>query len=184
MKFEAYLKYFEQVLLDPANYPAYQNEEYYNYTKLNWSRTNRWLKKFEPSEEVQNFISSINIPQKWIIITEPWCGDAAHSVPQLYNIAKLNPLISIDVQLRDSEPFLIDNYLTNGGKSIPKLIIRDENDNDKAVWGPRPALLQEVFLNLKAEGKDMSEIKEVVQKWYNVDKGVEIQKDIVNLLSK
>lgn len=184
MNFEAYLKYFEHVLQDPSVDPTYQNEEYYNYTKLNWSRMTRWLKKFEPSQAAKNFISSIDSPQTWIIITEPWCGDAAHSVPQLYNLAKQNPLITVDVQLRDSEPFLINDYLTNGGKSIPKLIIRDANNNDIAVWGPRPDQLQEAFLKLKEQGKDMGEIKEVVQKWYNVDKGIEIQKEILNLLSK
>lgn len=183
MNFDDYLKYFEQVLLDPASYPTYTNEEYYNYTKLNWSRTNRWLKKFEPSPAVLELMASITTPQKWIIITEPWCGDAAHSVPQLYNIVKDHPFITLDIHLRDEAPFLIDNYLTNGGKSIPKLIIRDANDQDIAVWGPRPALLQEVFLHLKEQGLDMNEIKEVVQKWYNEDKGVEIQKDILNLLA-
>lgn len=183
MNFEEYLDYFEKIILNPEQYPVYQDENYYNYAKLNWSRTNRWLSKFEPSEEVKSAIADIADPQTWIIITEPWCGDAAHSVPQLANLAKINHNIKLEIQLRDAEPFLIDQYLTNGGKSIPKLIIRNANNEDIAVWGPRPEKLQELFLEWKEEGVEFDTLKESIQKWYNVDKGVEIQKDIVKLLS-
>lgn len=182
MNFEAYLNYFEQIILHPEQYPIYQDENYYKYAKLNWSRTNRWLNRFEPSTEIKQLISGITESQTWIVITEPWCGDAAHSVPQLYNMVENNPNITLDIHLRDEEPFLIDQYLTNGGKSIPKLIIRDSKNVDLAVWGPRPEKLQELFEQLKQEGKDMDEIKEVVQKWYNEDQGEEIQKDIIQLL--
>lgn len=183
MNFKEYLDYFEQIILHPEQYPVYQDENYYKYAKLNWSRTNRWLSKFEPSDETKALISAIKEPQTWIIITEPWCGDAAHSVPQLYNIVENHPYIKVDIQLRDEEPFLINQYLTNGGKSIPKLIIRNANNEDVAIWGPRPEKLQEEFVSLKEKGMDMNEIKEVVQKWYNEDKGVEIQNDIKSLLA-
>ena len=183
MTFEEYLSYFEGVLANPADFPTYTDEEYLNYTKLNWSRMNRWLKKFEPTAEAKNFFNSIQEKQTWILITEPWCGDAAHSVPQIYALVEDNVNIQLDIQLRDAEPFLIDSYLTNGGKSIPKLVIRNQAGNDIAVWGPRPAQLQDLFLKLKEEGKEFGDIKEVIQKWYNEDKGVEIQKELIALLS-
>jgi len=183
MNFKEYLNYFEQIILHPEQYSVYQDENYYNYAKLNWSRTNRWLNKFEPNDELKALISSIQTPQTWIIITEPWCGDAAHSVPQLINMVENNVNIKVDIQLRDEEPFMIDSYLTNGGKSIPKLIIRDANSNDLAVWGPRPEKLQELFLFWKEEGVEFNTMKESIQKWYNEDKGVEIQNDIIKILS-
>lgn len=182
MKFEDYLVLFESILKEPSQYPLYEDEEYLNYTKLNWSRMNRWLKRFEPSVDVKEFIDAIAEKQTWIVITEPWCGDAAHSVPQIYKLVAGNPNIKLDVQLRDQEPFLIEQYLTNGGKSIPKLIIRNEEGEDIAVWGPRPEKLQSLFLALKAEGKELPEIKELVQKWYNEDKGLEIQLELKDLL--
>ncbi|MGN0003502.1 MAG: thioredoxin family protein [Sphingobacterium composti] len=183
MTFEEYLNYFEQIILNPEQYPIYKDENYYQYAKLNWSRTNRWLNKFEPTDELKTLISSIKEPQTWIIITEPWCGDAAHSVPQLINIAENNPLITIDVQLRDDEPLLINNYLTNGGKSIPKVIFRNANNEDVAVWGPRPQKLQDLFLFWKEEGVEFNTMKESIQKWYNEDKGVEIQNDLIKLFA-
>lgn len=179
MNFKEYLTYFEAVLANPEQYPAYTDPEYYNYTKLNWSRNNRWMKRFEVSAELKEKINAIAQPQTWILITEPWCGDAAHSVPQIAKIAELNPQITLDIQLRDTEPFLIDQYLTNGGKSIPKLIVRDAAGKDIFVWGPRPDALQDLFFKLKEEGKEFEEIKEFIQKWYNDDKGDELQKEFL-----
>lgn len=179
MTFQEYLDYFERILASPQDYGPYSDAEYLNYTKLNWSRMNRWLKRFEPKGEIKNLISSITEPQHWIVITEPWCGDAAHSVAQLYQIVKNNPNIDFDIQLRDAEPFLIDDYLTNGSKSIPKLIIRNDVGHDKIIWGPRPQKLQDLFEEMKVAEKSFEEVKEVMQKWYNEDKGEELQKELL-----
>lgn len=183
MKFEEYLSYFESVVQTPEQFELYTDPEYFNYTKLNWSRNNRWMKKFVPSAEVKAAVEAIQEKQTWIILTEPWCGDAAHSVPQLAAISKLNPLIELDIQLRDAEPFLIDQYLTNGGKSIPKLIIRNNQGEDIAVWGPRPEALQQIFLAMKAEDKPFEDIKEAIQKWYNEDKGAALSEEIIALIA-
>jgi hypothetical protein len=37
---------------------------------------------------------------------------------------------------------------------------------------------------MKADGKVFEDIKEVIQKWYNEDKGRELQKEFVELLDK
>src|SRR5690606_18933312 len=108
MNFEEYVAYFEAVLAEPKKYPLYTDPEYLSYTKLNWSRMNRWLKRFEVNAEIKAQIAVVTEPQQWILITEPWCGDAAHSVPQILKIAALNPNIRLEIQLRDSEPYLIN----------------------------------------------------------------------------
>lgn len=183
MNFQEYLTYFETVLANPEQYPTYTDPDYYNYTKMNWSRNNRWLKRSEVKDELMHKVEAIAQPQTWILITEPWCGDAAHSVPQIAMIAQINPHITLDIQLRDAEPFLIDQYLTKGGKSIPKLIVRNADGEDVFVWGPRPDALQELFYKMKEEGKEFDEIKEFIQKWYNEDKGEELQKEFLKGLS-
>ncbi|HLT87430.1 MAG TPA: thioredoxin family protein [Sphingobacterium sp.] len=183
MTFQEYLDYFEQILASPEDYDPYGDEEYLNYTKLNWSRMNRWLKRFEPNDATKSLIASITEPQHWIVITEPWCGDAAHSVAQLYQIVKNNPNIDFEIQLRDKEPFLIEDYLTNGSKSIPKLVIRNDVGHDKVIWGPRPQPLQDLYMQMKEDGNSFEEIKEVLQKWYNEDKGEELQRELLAQLS-
>lgn len=183
MTFQEYLDYFEQILASPDDYDPYGDEEYLNYTKLNWSRMNRWLKRFEPNDAIKSLIVSITEPQHWIVITEPWCGDAAHSVAQLYQIVKNSPNIDFEIQLRDKEPFLIEDYLINGSKSIPKLIIRNDVGHDKVIWGPRPQPLQDLYIQMKGERKPFLEINEVMQKWYNEDKGEELQRELLAELS-
>lgn len=183
MTFQEYLDYFEQIINSPQDYELYNDDEYLNYTKLNWSRMNRWLKRFEPSGEMKRFVGAITEQQHWIVITEPWCGDAAHSVPQIYQMIKDNPNIDFEIQLRDADPFLIEDYLTNGSKSIPKLIIRNDVGHDRVVWGPRPQKLQDIFLRMKESDASFEDIKEETQKWYNQDKGEELQKELLKELA-
>lgn len=101
MTFQAYLTIFESIL-QSANPPApYDVPDYFNYAKLNWSRMSRWSKVAVPSEEIVHTMEGIVKPQLWIVITEPWCGDAAHIIPFINMIAALNPLVTVDYQLRD-----------------------------------------------------------------------------------
>jgi hypothetical protein len=178
MNFENYLAHFEAILND-SNPPApFDKPDYFNYAKLNWSRMNRWLKKGILSDEIKNKVCSISKQQKWIVITEPWCGDASHVVPFIHLVASLNPLIQVDYELRNAEPFRINQYLTNGGKSIPKLIIQDGNGNDLDTWGPRPAACQVLYDELKESKADFEQVKIELQKWYNHDEGKEILKEL------
>jgi hypothetical protein len=183
MNFKEYLQYFEQMLSNEAPVAPYDNPDYLNYTKLNWARMNRWLKTAVLSEEMKSVAKAINEPLQWIVITEPWCGDAAHVVPFLQLISLENPLITVTYELRDAEPHRINSYLTNGGKSIPKLVVRNAQGEDIAVWGPRPAKCQEVYKALTTEKADLETLKTALQNWYNADKGVGIQLELAVLLS-
>ena len=183
MDFVSYLDVFEKILHDPEPKAPYDNPDYLNYTKLNWSRMHRWLKQAVLAPATKEAVMQIKQPQNWIVITEPWCGDAAHSVPFMSMMAALNPLISIDYQLRDSPPFLINNYLTNGGKSIPKLIIRNSEGADLGTWGPRPTACQALYNELLAQKADFETIKTDLQKWYNKDQGKAIQEELTTLVA-
>ena len=181
MNYTEYKQLFEEILANPT---YYNKESYMEYTRLNRSRMKRWDKQLVLDEKLSTILKAITSPQKWIIITEPWCGDAAHVIPFLVRMTELNELISYDIQLRDSEPFLIDNYLTNGSKSIPKLIIKDESDTDLFVWGPRPKGAAEVLSNLKAENADAETTKVAIQNWYNADKGISLTDEVLQFFNQ
>jgi len=177
MNWNTYLGLFDDILEKRNTAAPYDKTAYLEFVKLNKARTLRWLKKNPISEETIDIIKSIDTPQKWILITEPWCGDAAHSTPIIFLMSELNPNISLEIVLRDSSD-LIDSYLTNGGKSIPKLVVRDEEDNDLFDWGPRPAASQKIVLEMKAENQPFEEVNKVIQGWYNNDKAVSIQEEL------
>lgn len=186
MTFQEYLHYFQTIIekKDEDQTAPYDNPDYIEYTKLNWSRMSRWLKTGKLSEALTQAIQSIKTPQHWIVITEPWCGDAAHNIPFIEMAAQENALITISYELRDSEPFRINDYLTNGtSKSIPKFIIKDAEGNDLAVWGPRPKGCQELYTRLHEEHADFATTKTEIQKWYNADKAVELQKELTELFT-
>ncbi len=181
---EIYLKTFDDIINNPTPPVPYDNPLYYDYLKLNRSRQNRWLKTGVITEKLSDLVKAISDNMTWYIITEPWCGDAAHSVPFLYKIAALNSRISVKIIWRDTPPFMIESYLTNGGKAVPKLVARNEKGEDVFTWGPRPAPCQEIFLKLKEKEADFEEQKITLQNWYNQDKGQTLQSEFEVILEE
>lgn len=183
MTFENYHVGFKEILNNANPSAPYDDLDFLDYTKMNSTRVNRWLKQGEILPEMREYLTNLKQKQKWVLITEHWCGDAAHIVPFLYMMAEITPMVELEIQLRDSDSE-IDSYLTNGSKSIPVLIVRDEAGKDLFVWGPRPKACQVVFDELKAAGADFEDMKVALQNWYNQDKGNLIQVEILELLKK
>lgn len=181
MNWSEYLAYTRDLLTHPNPPSPYDNPDYFHYTKMNETRMRRWLKTDPINAETRAIVEQLNQPQRWIVITEPWCGDAAHIVPILYLMSQLNANIQFELQLRDhgSE---IDRYLTNGSKSIPILIVLDERDEDLFHWGPRPREGQQMYLDLVARQSDFEVIKNAIQTYYNADRSLSTQKEVSDLL--
>jgi len=182
MTWTNYLQHFNEILSGTWTEAPYDDPHFMEYTRLNHSRMNRWLKTGKLTADVIEHLQRIDRTQRWILITEPWCGDAAHSVPFLHLMAEQNQHIQFEIQLRDSGSE-IDQYLTHGGKAVPVLIIRDEEGKDLAVWGPRPMAAQRLFQDMKEAGLPLDEQKVRLQQWYNDDKGNSMQQEFVSLLT-
>jgi hypothetical protein len=183
MNWNEYTSCFEEILHGKVTNAPYDDPHFLEYTKLNHSRMIRWLKQGKINEQLIEEIKKISNPQDWVLITEPWCGDAAHIVPFINMLSEMNPLIKLDLQLRDSPGSEIDQYLTNGGKSVPKLIIRNVDHIDLLVWGPRPQAAQQVFMDAKAQGLEIEQQKMALQQWYNTDKGVSLQEELLQFFN-
>lgn len=159
-----------------------QSESMIHYTQMNAKRMKRWMKTAIIDSETEAKIKNISTPQKWIVLTEAWCGDAAHSFMFIQKLADLNENISLEWRLRDENLELMDQFLTHGGRSIPKVIAQDVNGNTLFDWGPRPAHIQDAFLKMKAADLPYSEISIELQKLYNEDKGQTLLKEISQLI--
>ncbi len=161
-----------------------KTEALVEYTKMNDRRMKRWDKTVKLSDDALEKISAYSKKVTWLVLTESWCGDAAHIVPVINKVAAQNDNIELKVVLRDENESLMNQFLTNGGKSIPKLIMVD-NDTNTVVdtFGPRPAIATEMVNTYKAQhGKLTPEFKEDLQRWYNKDKGQSTIEDLVKLL--
>lgn len=81
-------------------------------------------------------------------ITEDWCGDAMLNNPILRRIAEAAE-IDVKVVYRDQNLELIDQYLINGGRSIPIYLLINEYGKVISKWGPRAPKLQEYVMGLR-----------------------------------
>ena len=177
-----YIKLVEKLVSENKTTGPNQSESLIHYTKMNLQRMNRWMKTGEILPETKTIVEKINSPQKWIVLTEAWCGDAAHSMPFIFKMTELNRLITFEWKLRDENLDLMDQYLTNGGRSIPKLIAYDQHGKERFNWGPRPAFMQTEFYRQREAGVPGDEIKTWLQKAYNEDKGRTLQQEICSLI--
>ena len=161
-----------------------KTEALINYTMLNDRRMKRWDKTVKLSDEAKAKIESFRGNLTWLVLTESWCGDAAHIMPVINKVAELNDNIDYKVVLRDENDELMSQFLTNGGKAIPKLIAVDNSTNEIVnTFGPRPTVATEMVNAYKEEhGKLTPEFKEDLQRWYNKDKGQSSLEDLLNLL--
>jgi hypothetical protein len=110
------------------------------------------------------------VERKLLVIAEDWCGDASNTVPIVAKLAASVPGLVLRVILRDTNPEVMDQYLTNGSRSIPIVIALDEKFQEVGHWGPRPTELQAwVMANRGTMPK--SELYPQVRKWYARDRG-------------
>ncbi len=140
-------------------------------TKLNHHRSKRIDKTYKISGDLRELISEIHNPQLWMVITEDWCGDSAQNLPHIAKIAELNDMIALRIIERDKHPEIMDQYLTNGTRSIPILIAFDEEGNELFKWGPRPVKIQKMVNKWKEEGLPKSEWLEKLHLEYGRNRG-------------
>ena len=160
-----------------------QSEDITNYSMLNDKRMKRLDKTIKISDQTISAIQNLKEPQTWLVLTEGWCGDAAQNLPVINKIAELNENIELKLVLRDENLELMDLFLTNGGQSIPKLIVLDKDHNALKTWGPRPAIATKLVADYKAtHGVLDAQLKENLQVWYNKDKGKSTQDDFIKLI--
>ncbi|MFA6275111.1 MAG: thioredoxin family protein [Pedobacter sp.] len=160
--------------------------EMLHYTKMNNHRMNRIEKEMVLSKDLSQVISTIKGKYNFLVISEGWCGDAAQILPVFDRIVEESRRkFEMKIVLRDENLELMDNYLTNGGRAIPVVLILDENKNPVLPkWGPRPQVVQKLLKQWKEESDDMGLIAEQLHGWYAKDKTQTTQAELVELLKQ
>lgn len=160
-----------------------QSADLLHYSELNEVRMKRLEKTLKLDSEVLETLQNLKSKQTWLVIAEGWCGDAAQILPIIKIMAESSENIDLKMVLRDENETLIHQFLTNGSKSIPKLLILDENLNLINHWGPRPEAAKNLIIDYKAHHGIIDETAKIaLQKWYLEDKGISTMKEIVLML--
>jgi hypothetical protein len=181
--YQEYKDLVKSLLAENKSTGPNQSEALTNYSMLNDRRMKRLDKTIKITEETIEEVQKLNEPQTWLVITEGWCGDAAQNLPVLQKMAVLNENIDLKLVLRDENLELMDLFLTNGSRSIPKLVALDKDNNVLNTWGPRPTVATKMVADYKAEhGVLDAQFKQDLQVWYNKDKGKSTQDDFVKII--
>ena len=160
-----------------------QSADLLHYSELNEVRMKRLEKTLKLDAELEKTLQNIASKQTWLIISEGWCGDAAQILPIIKLMSEAFENIALKLVFRDENEELMNLFLTNGAKSIPKLLILDENLNLINHWGPRPEAAKNLILDYKAKNGIVDETAKIaLQKWYLDDKGISTMKEIVAVL--
>ena len=183
MTFDEYSQLIDERVAAGKTTGRNQSEDFAEYTKLNQHRMHRLEKTTHLSESLVATARKLQVNWIWLILTEAWCGDAAQNIPTIEKIARENAGIKTRYLLRDENLELMDKYLTNGTRAIPKLICLDaETFEEIGTWGSRPKAADDLFKELKAKGMEKPDIIEKIQRWYIEDKTESLQAEFERLI--
>lgn len=183
--YEAYRNTIDTLLKEGKSTGHEQSADLTHYSELNVTRMNRLDKTMTVAGEFTKQLKDLKGDYLWLVISEGWCGDAAQLVPIFHKMAELSPNIEMKIALRDDNDALMNLFLTNGARSIPKLIIIDKNTLEVlGDFGPRPQGAKQLILDYKAEHGVVDETaKTNLQLWYLHDKGLSTQQEIMALMA-
>lgn len=162
-----------------------QSEALTQYSSLNETRMNRLDKTMTILPEVVTNLQALQNEYIWLVISEGWCGDAAQLLPIFDKMAEQSEgKIELRIVLRDDNEELMNHFLTNKAKSIPKLIVINKATSGAlAHWGPRPYAAVELIAAYKKEHGVIDEtIKTDLQMWYLHDKGLSTQSELIDMM--
>jgi len=185
LSYEEYVQLTEELLSRNKTTGDNHSPAMVEYTRLNDRRMKRVNKTTRLQDSLVEKLKSVDQPWIWLVLTEAWCGDAAQNIPVLAQMAQQNDHIDLKLILRDENPEVMDAYLTEGGRSIPKMICLTPTLEEVGTWGPRPEPVQQMVRDFKKEENgDYKIFSEKVQLWYAKDKTMTLQSEMEFLLDK
>lgn len=179
--YQGYRNYITSLLEEGKTTGNEQTEQRVHYSELNQTRMNRLEKTVKIEGDVASTLQNLKREYIWLVISEGWCGDSAQVVPVIHKMAEQSKNIDLKLLIRDENEELMQLFLTDGTRSVPKLIILDKTTHEVlGTFGPRPKGAAQFMKDYKAEhGLIDEKAKADLQLWYFRDKGMEIQNEIL-----
>ncbi|MBM3318310.1 MAG: thioredoxin family protein, partial [Candidatus Eisenbacteria bacterium] len=162
----------------PAADPPAAGTDRAGYVTLNLQRTRRIGRTYAPGADIRDAVAALREAQLWLALTEIWCGDSAQSLPCIAALAALDPRIDLRILSRDENLDIMDEYLTGGGRGIPKLIAFGARGEELFTWGPRPRAASELVAREKERGAPKEEILLRLHRWYAEDRCRSIEAEL------
>ncbi len=134
-------------------------EEFLEGSSKNVERMRVFYDEFEFDEETAAFFNG-RTPLQVLVIAEDWCPDVAQNAAMIAKISDEVPGMELSVVLRDDNPDLMNEFLTDGRKRIPVIVFFDMTFRELARWTGRCGLadkwiFEEVLQNRTRNWSDM-----------------------------
>jgi len=185
--YKEYYDQVEQMVHNGQTSGSIQSDALVNYTKLNFKRMKRLNKTLIVNPDLVALVEETGIKMHWLVITEAWCGDAAQNIPYLARLAADAGNVDLSLVYRDENSELMAEHLTNGSKSIPKLIVYNNSTECIASWGPRPTEVQEMVMTYKNQldpKPNFDEFAASIHKWYTNNKNQMLEQELFVIFRK
>lgn len=152
-------------------------EGFLNYSRKNVDAMRKNFEKTEVDPKLAEEVKAFEGKARILVIGADWCGDVVANLPAIARLAELSGNLQLRIIDRDIHEDLMKEFLTNGTKSIPKVVVCSSNMSHCSSWGPRPAACQTIM----TENKDKlpkEEIYTLLRDWYMNDKNQSVMKEI------
>lgn len=155
--------------------------EYLNTVQKNLDLWHGVYQRATVAPETVEHISTLGERFHLLALSEDWCGDAVNLLPVVARLAEAAPNVELRILGRDANPDLMDAHLTGTSRSIPVVIVYDQDFKELGWWGPRPTELQawvkNVGLNMEKDDRYRH-----IRAWYARDKGRTTVREIVKVM--
>ena len=173
-------------LLDAEPNPNEMEAPYDKYIPINKQRVKRIRKGLASRglrEDLSRAMEGLAQGTRMLVLNEFWCGDGAQILPVHEAVERgAGGRLEVRVLMRDANLEVMDLFLTNGGRSIPKTVLLDAEMNVLGTWGPRPEEAMALVRRIKADPAIAHTYSQEVHKWYTSDNQENIQAELAVLL--
>ncbi len=154
------------------------------YSKYNLERQERVEELWSPSQAFQAAVKALTGPADWLFITDDWCVDSAYSLPMVKWASDRHENITLRILLKDDHPEVMEQFLTNGKRSIPKLAHIQPDGTVDFVWGPQPDAIRDIRQELMDSGAEGRIVSSTTVDWYAEEGWLEVEKELTEVFSK
>lgn len=163
-----------------------EDAPYDKYIPINQKRVKRIRKALAKRglrDELAAAATSLPRGARMLVLNEFWCGDGAQILPVHEAIALASEgAVDVRVLMRDDNLEVMDLFLTNGGRSIPKTVLLDVEGQVLGTWGPRPEEAMDLVKRIKSDPAIAHTYSQEVHRWYTQDGTQATQAELAVLL--
>lgn len=153
------------------------------YSKYNLERQQRVDQLWSMSDDFRIAVLPAPGPSTWLFITDDWCVDSAYSLPLIRDAVALREDLHLKILLKSDNLDILDQFLTNGARSIPKFIGLGDDNEIQFEWGPQPEeirLIRKRLMDAEAPG---SEVSGTTVEWYADQGWLVVERELTQTLS-